>query len=165
MKSLLIIYPHDSTTVFLTESFYELQKEIKSATFFEIFPTEDSHNECIKLIPKYEKIIFMGHGSFFKLSSAAAENFKKDCLVTVHDIIALGEKDWILFSCNSNDLLRKCLTYKIGGIGFGNLPTDFNDIQGAREFEPFAYPNVNQNVIEGFKKSINWIITKSILAL
>lgn len=165
MNNTLIIYPHDPSTTFLLEAFHLLQKHLKNATFFEIQPNEDSHNQCIAQIDKHECIIFMGHGSHLKLSSSIGEGFSKEHLVSFKDFEKFNNKYWLLFSCNSNDLIKKSSQYIFGGIGFGNLPTDFNDISGVREFDSQAYLNVNEKVIEEFRKSIVWIIVESIYAL
>ncbi|MBN8695868.1 MAG: hypothetical protein J0L87_05020 [Bacteroidetes bacterium] len=165
MKKILVIYPHDPTTSFLIEPFQYLQRKLKSVTFYEIQPNDDSNNECIELIKKFETIIFMGHGSFQKLSGSKNESYNRDCLISYNEIQKLDSKNWILFSCNSTDLLKKCSNTIQYGIGFGDLPTDFNDIQGIREFDANAYKNINDEIIERFKESINWIISNTISEL
>jgi hypothetical protein len=158
----LIIYPRDPTTTFLLDPFNFLQKKLNQATFYIIEPNDDSHNECLQLIDNFETIIFMGHGSSHNLSGAKGENYDKGALISNQQIRAGNLKNWILFSCNSNDLLSSCST-NVNGIGFGDLPTDFNDIWGIREFDWSAYPKITSEIIEAFKDSINWIISKSVV--
>ncbi len=162
MSETLIIYPNDPSTHFLLDSFCLLQKDVTNLSFYEILPSDESHRKCLNLIEKHHSIIFMGHGSHSKISGAKDENYTKDIFLSIADIKDLGKKNWLLFSCNSNDLLKKCSPEIISGIGFGDLPTDFNDIQGIREFEQTLYKNISIETIECFKKSINWIITESI---
>lgn len=162
MEDFLIIYPQDPSTSFLLGPFQYLKRKLKPATFYEIQPNEESHKQCCLLIAKHKTIIFMGHGSFQKLSGAKNDTYSKDALISYKEIQEFGLKNWILFSCNSNDLLKKCSGAISCGIGFGDLPTDFNDVQGIREFESNAYLNLTEEAINEFKESINWIILTAI---
>jgi hypothetical protein len=165
VKKTLIIYPFDPTTSFLLESFKYLEQNFSAVTYYQVLPNEESHNKCILLIPNYTRIIFMGHGSHQKLSGSRNENYNRDYLISFREICDLTGKNWILFSCNSNELIKKCSSSIGSGIGFGDLPTDFNDIRGIREYDSNAYKNINEDIINEFKQSINWIISKSISQL
>ncbi len=75
---------------------------------------------------------------------------------------SIPDKSWILFSCNSNDLLKKCESTIRSGIGFGNLPTDISDVIGIREFDSSYNPDISEPDILAFRESINYIIVQTV---
>ena len=163
MKKALIIYPHDDSSSFLLKPFHFLQNKFKSLTYYEVFPNDDSHLTCLSLIKKFDNIVFMGHGSHVSLCGARTSEYNKQDFLSYKVINELERKTWLFFSCNSCDLIKRCSN--INAIGFGNLPTSTGEIQGAREIDIDAYKGVTSEVIELFKKSINWIIVESVTSL
>jgi hypothetical protein len=163
VNSSLIIYPYDSTTSFLLEPFQYLQKKLGLVKFYIVYPNDNSYDECLKLIDTYKTIVFMGHGSSNKLSGARDENYSREYLISSIEIKKLPKKNWVFFSCNSNELVKNCSSTIESGIGFGYLPTDIDEIRGIRELDSKAYLNVTEEIIDGFKQSINWIISESII--
>ncbi|HMV89141.1 MAG TPA: hypothetical protein PKI42_20755 [Cyclobacteriaceae bacterium] len=139
-----------------------MQKRNNALTFFNIQPNEKSHQECVSLIKNASTIIFMGHGSHQKLSGARNEHFSCESLLSASEMASIPDKSWILFSCNSNDLLKKCESTIRSGIGFGNLPTDISDVIGIREFDSSYNPDISEPDILAFRESINYIIVQTV---
>lgn len=167
LKKNLILLPHDPTTTFLEEivSYIYQTVHVSLFDFVKIEPNDDAHKVAIDSIKKsnYETIIFFGHGTSVSLHGATDGQYKNDKFITSSNSEIFKGKKVIFVSCESSNLIKRIK--KVGyteAIGFGDLPTDWNDVQAARELDPKAYKGFSEGNIELFKKSLVEIIKFSL---
>jgi len=163
----LILFPKDSTTDFLEEIVAYLFQTVHSSLFdfIRIEPSDQSHKDAFEQIqnPIYNTVIFLGHGSSVSLAGARDGEYRKEKFISITNFKVFKSKKLVLVSCESSTLIKKG---KIHGfeeaIGFGDLPTDWNDIQSAREIEMFAYRGFTEQTIHDFRNCLVEIIKYSL---
>lgn len=165
-RKLLLIHPMDSTTKFLLNpiSFFKSNISDEQLDLHILEPTAESHQKCSDALKakKYDIIFFLGHGSSSGVQGSSDETFECAQFLSVDDLTGLDEKSAIFLSCNSGDFLKKS---KMTHIGFGFMPSDWNDIQSAREFDHRAYEGVTEEDIESYRKNLTEILKLPILRL
>lgn len=158
---LTIIYSIDESTRFLSDISNNLKENHKDkVTLYRISPeTEnvDVHN-YIKTIQEKEVILFLGHGGS---SYLCREN--KIAFITKEQLHCFDGKSLFCLSCRSNEFLHS--NFKKNSInnalGFGNLPTDWDDISGEREFDANAYENINKAIVLEYCQILVELVVKS----
>lgn len=163
----LILFPKDSTTDFLEEVVVHLFQTVHSALFslMRIEPSDESHQYSLEQIQNsvHDTILFLGHGTSDSLSGACEGKYRKEKFITTKDFGVFNGKRLILVSCDSCTLIRKGKAYGFKeAIGFGDLPTDWNDIHSAREADINAYKGFTEQTIESFRNCLVEIVKYSI---
>ncbi|MBN9483398.1 MAG: hypothetical protein BGO70_13025 [Bacteroidetes bacterium 43-93] len=166
----LIILPFDNSTVFLREITSYIKNKIDKAKFsiFYVDPTHESHLKCkneIAELPKNSTIIFLGHGSSYSLHGAKDEKFElKNFISSREDQVLFQSQKLFLLSCYSIEFLKRLdKRYLVAGIGFGNLPTEWDEILAERELDASAYADITENILKEFKKLLINIIKFSLV--
>jgi len=158
----LILFPTDPSTKFLERIFDYLSKKVspENFTIIKIDCTEEAHRSAIDEIEKieYGSIIFLGHGNSSALQGSKCEKFTKPQFLTHREFAVFKRKNIMLVSCESSSLLKRAKGNFISGLGFGDLPTDWNDIQGARETDASAYDGFTEDTIESFRNYLTEMI-------
>jgi hypothetical protein len=163
----LVLYPEDNSTVFLEQVIAHLFATVNTSLFefFKIKPTEESHKLALREIEKAEHItiIFLGHGSSHALQGARNDEYKNEKFISNKDFLLFKGKRLLLVSCDSCVLIKKTRGYAfLEAIGFGDLPTDWNDIQSARELNASAYDGFTELTMQLFRKNLVEIVKYSL---
>lgn len=166
-KKILIVFPEDPSTTFLEEVISYLFQSVHSSlfTFLKINADDKSHQLTIEQIqnPIYNTIVFIGHGTSVALYGAYTSEYKNEKFITIKNFPVFDGKELLLVSCYSSSLLNRVKLQKFSkGMGFGDLPTDWNDIQSAREHDVDAYKGFTESTIETFRKCLIEIIKYSL---
>jgi len=163
----LILFPKDSTTNFLEEIVAHLFQTVHSAlfSFIRIEPSDESHQYSLEQIqnPVYDTILFLGHGTSVSLYGTCEGKYRNEKFITTKNFGVFKEKRLVLVSCDSSTLIKKGKAHGFKeAIGFGDLPTDWNDIQSAREVDVNAYRGFTEQTIESFRNCLVEIIKYSV---
>ena len=155
----LILFPEDPTTSFLEEIFKFLIDEVPQSKFdlIRIAPLSEAHNQALKetLKPTYKTVAFIGHGTNNMLFGARSKGYENKAFITAKEFSVFKGKKLVLISCDSGSLLKKNRQSGfLDCIGFGDLPTDWSDIQSAREVEANSYKGFTQENMELFKGNL-----------
>ncbi len=163
-RKMLLIHPKDDTTKFLLSpiAFFteKIPKEQLDLQIIE--PNQASHEACFSAInaKNYDLIFFLGHGSSEGVQGSSSEIFECTQMITIPDLKGIEDKFAIFLSCNSRDFLKKS---KMSHIGFGFMPTDWHDIQSAREYDYKAYEGVIEDDINTYRMNLTEILKKPLL--
>ena len=155
---LTIIYSLDDSTQFLSKIPENLSKHPISS--FPILP--ETNDEEIYLfienIKEKQIILFLGHGGS---SYLCRENRKQ--FITKDHLKYFDNKFFFCLSCDSQEFLGKNFKQNsiLNAIGFGDLPTDWNDILGKREYESEAYKGINETIISSYREILVELIINS----
>ena len=165
-RKTLILFPKDSTTDFLEEIVAYLFQTVQPSlfSFIRIEPSDESHKNSIEEIqnPLYDTILFLGHGTSVSLYGTCEGEYRNEKFITIKDFGVFKPKKIVLVACDSCTLIKKAKAHGFEeAIGFGDLPTDWNDIQSAREVDVNAYKGFNEKAIESFRNSLVEIIKYS----
>ncbi len=157
MLDLLILYPKDETTDFLIPIIDSIQSVVDlKVEIIRTAPTELAYQETIQQIKNTSldiPILFLGHGHSRMLYGGLMKNYSKEPLITISkNTDLLTGRSMILLACRSADFIREIEQELICGIGFGDMPTDMDDIIGIREFEPDAYKGVAAETIMKYRE-------------
>jgi len=167
IKKLLVVHPQDPTTAFLNKivTYFEKALPPEQLTIKIIEPNKKSHDDCIELLKEgdFDNMLFMGHGSSTSIQGASNDSYKHAQLLSANDLHILGGKNLIFLSCNSNDLFRKAKSKSY--IGFGDMPTDWNEILAAREYEKDIYKGFTEETLEIYRSYLTKIIAKPLYDL
>lgn len=163
----LILFPKDSTTNFLEEIVAYLFKTVHSSqfTFIRIEASGESHKYSLEQIQDslYNTIIFLGHGTSVSLYGACKGEYRNEKFITPKNFGVFKGKKLVLIACDSSTLIKKAKPHVFEeAIGFGDLPTDWNDIQSARESNVNAYQGFTEKTLESFRKCLIEIIQYSL---
>lgn len=171
------IHPYDRTTQFLERIVNHLRQEFGSEFHcFKVKANNASHLDCLKAIEvqKNNFVLFLGHGKSNLLYGACGDNadnlftsgyaqeessshYKNEQFLFSENIGVLKSNIVLSLSCNSNEKGKNCLgvfaiqTGAKSFIGFGDIPTDYDEQVDFTERE-----------IAIFKGIINRVIKKSI---
>lgn len=165
MNSLLIIYPKDETTSFLKPIIQTCSKTLDGHfTFFDIGFNDEEHEITEDEIRNgaYTKVLFLGHGSSRWLQGSKNQEYEKERFINSKNIQLFKGKDFLCLSCKSIEFLeheKRAFNY----IGFGDLPTQMNEIVGIREQNANIYQNVDEGVLIRFRNMLNKVISNSIV--
>lgn len=163
MTKLLIIHPKDTTTEFLNSIWYFLLEQFgDKICLFNIAFTDEEHLNVLKEVSNYDgdNILFLGHGASTGLKGAENDIYSRNVFIGKDELTIFKNKNILSFSCKSIDFFRYVKNFSY--IGFDDIPSDMNEVRGAREFESNIYENVDEDVIEDFKKKMVRIISNSV---
>lgn len=162
-SNVLIIKPIDESILFL-EPIIEGLVNFYSIT---IEPKEESYELGIQEIDKMPDssiIIFLGHGASHCLYGAHDSSFERKPLVNSSNISIFQNKSVFSLSCRSSEFLYKNRDVMKQFIGFGNLPTDWDDIIAERDFgDPNYLANIQEEDIAYYKSTLADIIYQSFI--
>ncbi len=158
---LTIIHPIDDSTEFLLDISSSLMESFKERISYYPINSDISNEEVyqfLKSIKDNEIILFLGHGGSSYLCRENRERF-----ITKDHLDFFDRKFLFCLSCLSNEFLKHNFSKKsiINAIGFGDLPTDWNDVSGAREFDANAYENINEVIISEYCQILVELVIKS----
>ncbi|QBA23063.1 hypothetical protein EU348_18525 [Chryseobacterium indologenes] len=180
-KQILIVHPNDKTTSFLDKiKNYLVQRFEDQIHHFNIYPNDDSHNQCIARIksnPDNGLIIFFGHGKTTKLYGAKGDLYDEsdfvspdaiaekpdnyyynDDFINENNIDIFNGKKVFCLACNSN---AKVASFAIENgaktfLGFGNIPTSIS------EFKEDGLENISNDIVKLMKTELNYIVKRSL---
>lgn len=163
----LILFPKDSSTIFLEEVVVHLFAVVHESlfTFVRIEPSDESHILALKQVKdvSHDTILFLGHGTSSTLHGTCEKDYRNEKFISTRNFSVFNGKKILLVSCDSHKLIMKVKESGYSeAIGFGDLPTDWNDILSAREMDVGAYKGFAEVTIESFRKCIVEIIKYSV---
>lgn len=158
-EKILCIFPEDPSLSFLSSLRAYL---VEYYSYHIIEPTEDSYNKTIELITSMEAnslILFFGHGASHCFYGACSDDFPQKQLVNRSNIGILANKNVFALTCRSNDFFNFHKTSINDFFGFGNMPTDWEEIVAERNTgDPYYLKNINETEIYVFKTTLNNIV-------
>lgn len=160
---LLVVHPKDCSTEFLQDIYIFLSEKFnEKIVVFNIDYNNEDHEKVKKIIEESngEKILFLGHGTSFSLQGAKSEAFNIESFIAKKELNIFKGLELLCLSCKSSEMLYKNLDFN--NIGFGDLPTQFEEIQGARELESTAYFGVENSTIEKYREILVSIMSNSV---
>lgn len=161
-SNVIIIRLGDESILFLEP----ISKELANYYSIVIEPTEESYERGIREIdrmPINSTIIFLGHGASHCLYGAHDSSFERKPLVNSGNISIFQNKSVFSLSCRSSEFLYKNRNIMKQFIGFGNLPTDWNDIVAERDMgDPNYLSEIQEEDIFYYKKTLAEIIHSSL---
>jgi hypothetical protein len=162
-SNVLIIKPIDESILFLEPIF----KGLVNYYSIIIEPNEESYEKGIQEInemPDSSTIIFLGHGASHCLYGAHDLSFERKPLVNSSNISIFHNKNIFSLSCRSSELLYRNRSVMKQFIGFGNLPTDWDDIVAERDFgDPNYLANIQEEDIYYYKNTLVKMIHSSFI--
>ncbi len=157
MNRVILIFPQDTTIEFLREFISILQNKYPESISL-IEPDLNCSFEALfkqinSLYKENDIIFFLGHGKSNALYGATNSK-EKNILISINQISEVfNGKNVILFSCNSRDIFRKTGVGIKKYLGFGSMPTDWDEIQSERNIGDANYLfNLTSDSLEKFKK-------------
>jgi hypothetical protein len=161
-SNVLIIKPVDLSVSFLDPIF----KGLVNYNSIIIEPNEESYKRGVQHInemPDSSTIMFLGHGASHCLYGAHDLSFERKPLVNNSNISIFKNKNIFSLSCRSSEFLYKNRSVMKQFIGFGNLPTDLNDIIAERDLgDPNYLLNIQEEDISFYKKTLAEIVHSSL---
>ncbi|MBN2891117.1 MAG: hypothetical protein JXL97_04550 [Bacteroidales bacterium] len=162
MSRILYISPKDNTLKFTNRIYKNVSQVTSAIDLFEIDYSDKSHENALTSISECSKndlIIFTGHGGSDYLQGSVErdkESYKKERFIDKSNIQVLKNKKFISISCNSSDKLGDLAKENevISFMGFGDLPTDNEIIEGLNK----TLPEINSI----FKGELVDILSKSL---
>ncbi len=156
-----IVYSKDKSTEFLSSIPLRLKEKFETkVSVLEIVQTSNQNtiHNYIEVVPANDLVLFLGHGSSFCLYG-----YEKEKIISKDHLHLFNSKNLFCFSCNSNELLRKNFksTLIVKAVGFGDIPTDIDDIQAIQEQDSLAYGKIDDIVIEQFREIITALVHDS----
>jgi predicted RNA-binding protein YlqC (UPF0109 family) len=162
-----IIHPNDKTTDFL-ENIYQpildiFPEEIK---IFRISDNTKSLEYCLKTIlncPENSSFFFLGHGASHCLHCVPEEEkILTPVFVSQGNLNQFNKHNIFSLSCESSDFFSRNRNLLKNAIGFGYIPSDFEEIKSLRESEANFLSGITKNDIEIFSELLVNIMRCSI---
>lgn len=145
VSRVFVIHPEDPTTGFLNEIIIFLQNEFIEKVVI-ISPPIEAGAEYIEYtlqeasISENDFILFLGHGRSDALYGVPNTDSTKTVVISLEDAERIfSGKNVVLFSCNSNQLCTRIGSDMKSYVGFGNMPTDWNEIMAERDIGEYNY--------------------------
>lgn len=164
MSSVVCIFPKDDSTDFLIP-IYESLENISDFKGFRIDTTNESgQRELFSFLSNNRDgkslMFFLGHGASNCLYGSPDSDNKKVKLFDKDNINILSNHPIICLACNSNDFLKG---NHPNYIGFGNIPSDFMEVEAIRNYEDSQFLNwAEEKDIVTFRKSIVEVFVRTI---
>jgi hypothetical protein len=169
MKRLIFIHSHDSTTEFLEGIILFLMG--KGYTNFEhikIVCAAENAEEARNTIANANHgstIVFLGHGASHCVYLPYPESQAAEFFINKSNFEILQGKNFICLACRSAEFVRHNFQPADGTamIGFGDLPTDWQDIYSEHEMgDHTAYAGITGEVLAHFRRLLVDIFAKSL---
>lgn len=158
-ENILCLFPEDDSLLFLSPLRAYLEKNYRCHI---IYPNEESYYETIRLISTMHDntlVLFVGHGASHCFYGGCNKAFPRKQLINSSNINILNNKNVFALSCRSNEFFDLNKANLNNFFGFGNLPTDWNEIITERDIgDPFYLKNINEEEIQKFKSIVNDVI-------
>jgi len=162
-ETVFCIMPEDKSLTFLNPVFDHLKIHYPTR---KILPTKESYNQMINEIQELSAdaiIFFLGHGASHCLYGACDEQFERIPFIDKTNIDVLTNKSVFALSCRSSEFLCNNKSKLNSFIGFGNLPTDWDEVFAERDFGDTNYlSGLAEGTIDYFRDSLAQIILESI---
>lgn len=156
-KTIVCLYPIDPTTDFLMP-IYEILSQFDGFNGYRISTSEQDINDIkfeIEKSSSYNMIIFLGHGA-----SHCIYGSMKEKISTSNDLIRYNNADCIFLSCRSSEFLK---AHNGNHIGFGDMPTDYNEVEAERQLNDIEYlEGLDERDIEYYRNQIVDFFIKAI---
>lgn len=163
----MIVFPSDPSTAFLEEIIVGIQKRVDGIHYsiLRIDCTDASHKAALDEIRKtgYSSVIFFGHGTSTSLKGSSGLNYSKEVFISNREFQVFNGKQVFLLACDSSVLLKATRREYAVGLGFEDLPTDWDDVQVAREADANAYKSFTEKTIESFRAILIQVIKNSLI--
>lgn len=164
-KDVLCIFPEDITLLFLEPLRNKLKQNYR---VLDVLANDESHIkaiETIKTLPDDSTIIFIGHGASHCLYGACNDNYKRNSFINNSNFEVFRNKNLFALSCRSSEFLNANKSILNKYLGFGNLPTDWDEILAERNFgDPYYLRNINEKEILIYKKQLATIVLSCFLS-
>lgn len=153
-SSVLLLFPEDNSTDFL----FPMYEKIASFEFVKAVRvpySENVSNDVHKYIEELNEdclCVFIGHGRGNCLYGGIGKNGDKQILITeleASDVFC--HKNILLIACNSTEFIIGCCNEVSQAIGFGSIPTDWEEVLATRNVDVDAYPGISEKDIDIFK--------------
>jgi len=158
-NKLIVVFPKDDTTIFLEDIVQHIYSHAHICNFEVILLRIESESQvdAVETIRNAEGswVLFLGHGSSHGLHCSGTQN--RSIFINSTNADCLSGKFIMLLACNSADFIRKFYGFT-DAIGFGDLPTDWNDILSARNSNHLAYRGITEATINTFKTELVSIV-------
>ncbi len=157
---MICVFPEDETLSFLEPIVNDLSK------FIDVFKlTTNNKDEIISKIESLAKdsiIIFIGHGAS-RCLYGAVEKGDKQIFINSSNIGILRDKNICAISCRSSEFLDANKSIVNNYLGFGNIPTEWDEIAAGRDVgDPFYLEGINERelryYVSCFKKSTHYCL-------
>ncbi len=162
-EKILCIFPEDPSLAFLS-TLRNYLEENYNCHF--ILANDESYNISIDTISSLEPnslIMFFGHGASHCFYGSCSQEFPQRQLVNSTNIEALKDKNVFALSCRSCDFLDSNKRIIKEFFGFGNMPTDWDEIVAERNTgDPFYLNKMTQEDVEIYKSLLNKIVLQSL---
>jgi len=158
-KKICIIHPVDPTTDFLDQIYMGLDD---SQINLLRLKNKSDHDSFYESPPEEKRVLFLGHGTTDSLNGAMNDNYEQKHFISEKQLTVLSKKDVILFSCRSNQYIKKFLKEcnLNNGIGFPNMITDIEEIPYYDD--PERAEELTQEDINIFKQMLVRIMKNSL---
>jgi hypothetical protein len=155
MSKVIIIHPQDKSTEFLKEivrafnageGIVLIEPDLK-------YDATALKKQLDESCAEGDIILFLGHGRSDGLYGAPNEKGEKTILLSRDQARAILEKrNAVLFACDSNALLKRIGDGVTRFVGFGNMPTDWDEIHAERDIGDYKYlSKLTNESLEKFK--------------
>lgn len=162
--SVKIIHPVDQSTDFLLS----ISKSLRTVEGIDLEVVRPNVGEAIDELVDLQQcdaIVFLGHGHSRRLYGGVNDSEKPELINVKQATTLFYQKQTVLFACDSNEFLKevnRANAVTKNYMGFGNMPTDWNDITGAREFNPFFKQELEEQTLERYKALIVASLSESL---
>lgn len=155
MGKVIIIHPQDKSTDFLKEV-VKAFKEKGDTVLIEPdtkYSADVLSKQLNKVYQEGDILLYLGHGRTDGLYGVPNEKGEKSILLTRDQAKMIFQKrNVVLFACDSNALLKRIGVDVIKFVGFGNMPTDWDEIHAQRDIGDHKYlSKITNQSLEKFK--------------
>lgn len=169
MSKVIVIHPPDRTTEFLggiTKAFGQVEEIVllEPGANYEALTLD---KELSEIYQDGDIIFFLGHGRSDALYGALDDKGQRTILLTRDQVRGiLANRNGVLFSCHSASLLKKIGSDVNKYVGFGNMPTDWDEIMAHRDIADFQYlSNLTDNSLGKFRSILVAIVVATRFSL
>lgn len=161
-----VIFPNDPSTEFL-HPVLDVVNQVSGVDYelIRTAPTESGYQYTRKFIAELDNripIVFMGHGHSRHLYGGVSDSFERKNLLGVSDTELLEGRTLILLACRSSEFVWSARDSIKFGLGFGDLPTDWDDITAEREFYGNVYDGIDEQIICDYRNGLVQVFAHSI---
>lgn len=156
---MIVVYPHDPSTLFLKEIVEKIKPFITSEVDRAM---PDAYDKTISFINSHQKatLIFLGHGFSEGLYGGCYVADGKQILITKDIAIkSFRNRKVILLCCRSSEFIIKIENTFEVAIGFGNIKTSKEDLTSKADKEKFK----DYKILELFRKNLVDLFANSIV--
>lgn len=161
-----LIFPDDPSIYFMSSVLKKIENYIEDGTvkLIKCLASNDGYNESkalIQAIPQNAKVIFIGHSTPSLLYGGMSECYPRQSLVKLSEMSLFKDKELLLVSCFSNQLLFSSRGHRNYSkcMGFGLLPSEIEEVSAHRGFRELS---LEIEDIEAFKSELSELIAGTV---